>query len=258
MPSGVKIDGTDLDQYGVILDRDASGWRDGIPRNFDLRSLPGRVGQVVMDRNATSPSRTLVLSGQQRADSRSQLQTYEDDLKAAVYDGRLEVIFDDRPNRFYKAWSNGTPSFDPVGPQFVAPHAQDVQIELVVPDPLAYSTQELTVGFAGSQTAVPQGTGPVAPVIKIDGVTDPTIIYRDGDGNEVTRLELTASISSTWTIDCALQTITDAGGNNQYSTLSGGDFITMHGRDETSAGAPTLEISGSPSQADAIYRRSYL
>lgn len=257
----VKIDGTDLATHGLSVDRDASGWRDAPEQNFPLRQLPTRVGQALMSKDPNVPGRRLTISGRQKGSSQSDLQKNEDDLKALVLDGRVQVEFGAQTGRLFKAWADGQPRFRPVGPQFAAPWIQDVRIEMLAPDPLMYSTTLFKVDFGSAVVGMPQGTAFTAPKIEIEGpVTDPTIEYRNGDGKLVQKLSLSASIPSgnVWTIENDLMTITnDAGGNELPSLVSGTDFITMSGRDVTDAGDPTLEISPDPARATCIYRKAW-
>lgn len=256
--AGVTIDGTDLGDFGVVLSREASGWHDIPNRQFQTSPIPERSGSILLTKEPAVHPLQIRLRGWQTASTQSQLRDREDDLKALLMSGRLEVIFDSRPDRLFKAWLNGRMRVEAIGPRF-ATTKQRIEADLIAPDPLMYSTQQYQLGL--SQVAVPQGNGPVAPTVEITGaVTDPTITYRDGDGSVVQEFGLSASIPAgeTWTIDMEAHSIVDGSGSGRIDAFASGDWIVMHGRDVTPAGDPTIEVAPDPGGGgQVIYRKSF-
>lgn len=253
----MRINGIDLDAYGVRINDEAVGWKDGPQIAYPMQNVPGR-GPVITG----APEygiRTITASGWQQAGSLAAVRDLRDALWFALADRPLELELAAHPGRVYQARfiSGEAVPMEPV----LVQTAHRIRLEFQATDPLAYETSDTVVNFAGA-TATPLGTAPSRPVIQIAGAVSPTVIYRDASGTERGRMEFSGTIpgNNRIIVDCQARTIKRLDGTNAAAMLAGGDFITLdpkHGGGPAGP-LPTLEIAPEASIARATYRRAFM
>lgn len=265
--SGVTVNGTDLEDFGVVV-REAAGRRDAVQFGDSARRVPRSMGRLLPKRRGEAEPRRIDVQGYVDADSVAALRQNLRDLRALLTGGfqrgdPLEVSFADDPTRiFYGRLNRLTPQSLP--PTFTATRTR-FRMQIVCDDPLKYDDSLSTVDFTAAETDVPLGSGPSAPVITITGSsTDPEIVYRDSDGNVVARFQLSVTLGSgeEAVINMRKHAVEDGFGNNKINDWwTSGDFFEMDG---TAHGGgeggpyPTLDLNGTASSAVAEYRKSWV
>jgi len=253
------INDRDVSELGVIVGPDATGHRDGPQVTPQGQPILGRFGQVQVSDRTTAAPRVISLVSAQTAADVAALRAALDELKLLCMAGVVRVRVGDQPDREWEA----------IGSVRVAPwgdwlnqvgHA--VTLSFTALDPVAESVTPDHVGFAAAATECPLGSAIVQPLIRLGGVTNPVVTLRDHLGRSQGTMGLTATLSaSEWLeVDCEAKTITDQDGVQQAPVLTSGDFIELDPRlgAGLSGPYPTLECSGSPAIAEAIYRRRWL
>lgn len=234
--------------YGFILS-EPPGWLDAPPVQTPSAFVLQR-GPVVLGTQTVQPRR-VTLRGYVRGTSASDARSKLDSLKLALSFPPVKVIFDDSSTRYHSLHLEGFSA--PPLPQgaFLAKDLR-VEIAMVAYSPYAIDSSDTTV--SGS-SALPMGTGPVRPVVTLNGASSPvTHNLRDKDNNVVASMVIAAS--GTIVVDHDAKTITDDGVLN-LNALTSGDFFVIDPADPKFQGAgPSITSSGASSHS-TTYKKTW-
>lgn len=254
------VDGVDLGaEAGLVVRSGASGIRGSVPVSYPTQRVPDRFDAV---RTATKPqhqARSIVVPGTVVADDMATMHQRLHQLKSYLAPGpeRTVRLVDDETVEFLARVQQV--DGQPVRPDQIQPWTE-VAIRFQADDPRIWDVDQQNVGIDGTPTAMPLGTAPVAPVVRIDGsATNPALTYADDGGATVETLSLTISIGAgDWIeVDMDRKTIVDQAGASQISALSGGDFFRLDPTDGDYATSSWPQVSVSSGTGTVTYRKAY-
>lgn len=255
----LTINGTDPRTLGLVV-AEVSGWLDDPVRRYAAASVEGRDGQLVLDGTPDVASVRMVIRGvvvgSSAADARAQL----DSLKWLFAAPSLVVRFTDQAGRLKTALCERF-AVAAGAAQMIARHLA-VEIELVAHDPYTYDEADTTVGYTGGDTGLPQGTGPVRPVITITGAsTNAVITLKKYDGTTYGTLGLTISTvaGDSLVIDCAKRTVR-LNGVNRLAALSSGDFFVIEPStlaNRLTGANPSYAVAGVTGTTSVTYKKAW-
>lgn len=223
--------------------------------------IPGRAGMGIdSDQPTIAPRDLSVEWGMRPAASEAALLAALAGIKALVTRGTLEVVVGDRATRAFFARVRGH-SLTRTEPQLLSLALQG-SLTLRCLDPYAYDLAPQMRACGAAPTALPQGTAPTWPLLRLTAITNPTVItLRDAAGTTLATMTIAAALNPATEyldIDMAKQSLTkytSGVASDAYSALSAGDFFSLPAQDPM-GGAPTLAIS--TGSALAIYRKAHL
>ena len=255
------VDGTDLSTLGVVIE-DVRRYRDGVTMKLPNASVPGRFGHVLLTRLGRPDTRLIEVRGWiiPSDESLTTLLSNNDKIKYLLRRGDHNVTFSDAPTRYHIVRME-TPQALTVDPALIQ-IAHRIRWRLRAVDPRSFSTTQDSIAFS-TATAMPQGSAPTFPTINIVGAWSGGVItYKAFSGATVQTMDftgVTVGAGNTFSIDTRTGIITN-NGIWQPDALVGGDFIVLDPNDGdfTASEWPTLEITGSPASATAVYNRAYL
>lgn len=255
----LTINGTDPRSLSLSIS-EVTGWLEDAVRRYAAASVEGRDGQLVLDGTPDVSSVRMVIRGVVVGSSAADARAKLDSLKWLFAGPSLAVRFTDQAGRLKTALCERF-AVATGAAQMISRHLS-VEIELVAHDPYTYDEADTTVGYTGGDTSLPQGTGPVRPVITITGAsTNPIITLKKSDGTTYATLALTITTiaGDSLVIDCAKRIIR-LNGVNRLDALSGGDFLLI---DEAVIGNyllsayPTYAVSGVTGSTSVTYRKAW-
>lgn len=251
------IDNFDTTTIGVLGIVNAEERRFGPSRSWLSDFVPGAIEGALLSQDERLDSRELRIELYLEGTSTANYYARLDELKArlrgnvsSAEKGVVDLEFDDRLGLAYKArLLTVEPSMAFADDPVLSRDIVKVSMELL--DPYLREQSESSVGsIVNSDTAIPLGTGPSYPRLRIAGAfTNPTITYKSSGGTTLKTLGLTLTKSGgQWVeIDMRLGTIVDnASANQQGARNSGSDFPWyLDPRDGTywSSAWPTLRCS---------------
>jgi phage-related protein len=253
----------DLNDFGFIV-RTIRGVFDGRVANYPTAELPGRLDTAVLDTSATGSPRDVVVEGTVEAATIAALTTAIRDLTG--WCARAVALKTVHDTASFLQVKQVTVSTTPPDMQGIVT-AHPVTITFRAFDPLWYSTSLSAVSFSAA-TAMPLGTAPSKPVIRVTGAyTNPTITLKNSSAVTVGTMVFTVVLANAAhyiEIDCANRTIVHNTGSNADGSalLTSGNFLTLDpsDADTTVPTWPTLEAAvsaGSISSATSTFRKSY-
>lgn len=261
----ISVDGTDLSGLGLAVAEDISGWRSRPVSDWPTAQVPGRWGETLLSSAPRIGPRVLEVPCILTASSASNLQSNLNDINWHLDAGRVgEMLVKLSTDTALEFRARAADVDDSLVNAAVATTAAELTISFFCPDPRIYTNAASVVSF-NSATAMPQGTAPTEPVIRVEGAalgsSDPTVIYKDTSGTEQARLEFTHTFADDTEhidVDMATGEITDEGGNNVASSLTGGSFFRLDPQDGDfpNSSWPTLEVDTGSGQA--TYERAFL
>lgn len=263
--SVTTVSGTykDLDDFGFVVDP-MRGIFDGAKVSYATEQRPGRLETVLTSLTATGQPRDLVIEGHVIADTLAALTTNIRNLtgwcRRAV---AVKTAHDSATFLNVKQ----------VDVQITHPPMQGVALTCGVSitfrafDPLWYATSASAVTFS-SNTAMPLGTAPSRPVLRLTGThTNPTITYKNSGGTTITTLVLTITIAGATDyveIDCASLTIVKSVSSvitDAIDTLTSGDFIVLDPADADTVtptwGSLSVSLGSGSVTAVSTFRPAY-
>ncbi len=253
------VNDIDVADLGVTVGQSIDGWRDGPDIRLPAAPLLGRIGRLGLTDAPAANARVFSVDAVQIGSTVADLLSKLDQLKRLVYDGVVRIRTGEASDREYLGVAGLT-----VGPMgdWLNQVAHTLRFRFDCDDATARALIPTVVPFSASATAIPLGTAPSAPVIRIgDSVTNPVITYKDHRGQTQRTMGFTITIAAGgWLeIDCELKTIVDQDGAQQAAALTSGDFIELNPYDGGGIAGPwpTLGVSGG-SLAQAEYRKRWL
>lgn len=191
----VWVNDRPIEDYGLQASNLAPWWFP-VGLRLPANPVPGRRGERITDRGATSVARRIplvtLLSATTVADRLTKL-----DAIARDFTGVLEIRVSDDPERVgYGTLESGSLSF--FGPQLVGPDVTPTY-ELVCSDPVKYDrrSQLLVIPNAAIPVAVPCGTvGHRGKLWIMDTLASRAIDVVAGDGSVTSRTRLTGTLAA--------------------------------------------------------------
>jgi len=246
------VDGYDVSLIGFIGESFRSPFDTGV-RTYKQAEAHARIGKVVTSVQPAVNPKNFTMTGHLLGETRAEADSRLNELKHRLYKDTITVRFSNDETVEYRARCVSVKAVA-ITPEMIQ-RAYQISIQLLLVDPRNYAIADSVVGF-GSATAMPMGTAPTEPVIRLSGGTNPVMIYKDSSAVEIARMEFTWA--GTWIdIDMDRKTIIDNAAANQIAALTTGEFFSLDPYDgdyQTSAW-PTLEVTSSTGQA--TYRKAY-
>lgn len=258
MPTGsflsfdLKINGVNASTYGFYLSELRGQW-DGPTRRVEELVIPGREGTTPESDEDILEPLDFVAVGVIRGDDAEDMEDKLDDLKFALLAATLTIIGGNRETRERTGkWNRA-----PIRP-FVEMNAATIEIGIRCHNPLAFETTPTTVtGSADEDKACELGTYKVRPVITLTGATDPTVTYKNSDGDTVETMEIdTGGTPATVVIDMDEKTIT-IDGDDSPAALTAGDFFALEPRDGDRATSDWPTVRTSSGSLSIVYRKAW-
>ena len=218
----------------------------------------------------TVQPRTIRIAFDLRANTLPDRAALLDNVQRA-FDGLLEVRTADLPTRVLRCVLTAA-EVDTYASALAVPVAS-VTCTMTAADPCKVDREPILLALSSTRVACPVGTATSAPAIWLYGdstaVVNPVVIVRAVTGEEVMRLTLTGSLTSSdaLLIDCATHQITryvngvvQTGTNSGLAWLTSGRFPILDPRDADGARSAwgTLELaatSGTPAGLAWYVRR---
>ena len=239
-------------------------WRDTTDQKRGL-VVPGggHVGIITAPIPAVSAGRLKFSIGMD-ADDLATLVANRNELVARLSRGEVQLAFSDRPLWAFFAYRGQIKRARGLKPELTqTAQVLDCSFELPVRylQKITAESVSLTTAFAD----LPAGTGPIYPVITINGaatpVVDPVITLEDSAAVEIGTLTLTASLGAgvSRVVDMLNETVKDGGGVSKYAEKTAGKFLRVLPEDfvhyaSSWARAKLTATSGVPT-GTAAYRR---
>jgi phage-related protein len=257
------VDSVDLSTHGFAVER--VGHRDGPRPKYTAKPVPGRRGEIALSDTPTYQGRVLTVSGTIDSTSLTDAWTKLDLIKYRLSGPGLRTVqYSDNESRyFFGYWIDGR----------VQSHRPELwatwwraSFRLWCPDARGFGAAS-TVTCSTAGAAVPMGSAPIKPVLRMDGpLTSRTVTanYQTSTGGAVETFSVSGvTLSSTEyvDIDCENQTVlTSTGGNliaNWLSTV--GPFIELDPRDGDypNSSWPKVVSGTTGASIKVRYRRAY-
>jgi hypothetical protein len=245
----VIINGVDVGTFGIEVNRELVGWKDGPTVHHPVEMVPGADALVLTGRRAVQ-MRTVSVSGEIAGDSDAEDPAEDarqkwNEFLFHVFDREVQITLAGHTDRYYRGFYNAARS-TPI-PPVLAGRAHDITVAFDCPNPFAFATAVTEVEFS-APAPVPLANAPVAPLLTVTAPT--TIIYRDALGVERSRLVVGSFDSSTpLVLDC------ETGECNKAVELTG-PLLRLDPRHGSLNGPwPTLEASA---PCVCSYSKTYL
>ena len=249
----VLVNGRDLSDLGFVLDKPV-GLTDGLFSDYDTAPVAGRYGVVPLSAYPKVQPRDLSFTGHLNASS---LEAAYVALRAWVSAGMVEITTGLNTAKVYHGWYQRATG-NPLPPALLSDWGS-LTLDFKCLDPLGYDAYERVIALSTARARIPQGSGPLAGLIRIKGpTTSPlTITKRDHAGRVTGALTLGFSgMSFTLAAEDRVEIDSSAGTIRRYTNgtmsdairylVASSSFPLVIGRDEcdrdNSAWA-TLEVS---------------
>lgn len=203
--TGITVNGADLGTtFGWYPDR-VDGWLGAPARNFAAITMPKRLG-VVMPVDPTYQAREIRISGSLNPQALASRVTAEAKIRDHMMTGLVTIVVDDgtTPLRAIDGYTRELVVEAPT--PTLAPVWSRISATVTCPEPVWRETTMQVIGFNATARAMPLGTAPVAPLIRIMGAaTNPTLKYKNASGQTLNTCQFTITLASTdyLLIDCA-------------------------------------------------------
>lgn len=257
---GVIVNGVNLSTFGFRLERELVGWKSSPQIKQNVVQVPGREAAVIIGPVTYEP-RTLVAGGYQRvwADmpTGTTLSEIWDSLQRQLMGEDLRITLEGSEEREYVGICTRI-EYTPI-PPVLAQTVHRVQLNFECRDPFAYTVTDTVLSVGASPVSLPLGTAPVRPRLRIGGVSNPVVIYRNGAGTEMSRFTLSGTFATgtPLIINSATSTLTLEGGSPAAQFYVSGSFPRLDPEHAVGGTMPTLLISPSPSLGEVRYRRAW-
>lgn len=236
------VNGVNPNTYGLKV-AGVPGWETAPALDYISQQVPGRAGNLLLRPTPQIGSRRLSAEAMVVGTSNADLLTKLDALKALFSAPSLVVVMDNRPARQITCRLDGGFAVTP-GEVSMITRKLPVSFTLVADDPWWYDTTLTTVaGIAliPANTAMPQGTAPVSPVVTATCTANVALLdlaLYNSAGALLAELLLSRAfvIGDVVVIDMANKTVKVNGINSLVSIFSGdffqldvsaqGDFLT--------------------------------
>jgi hypothetical protein len=200
MPSGLIINGRDLDEYGLKVES-ATGLTGAVTASVPTVSMTGAFGDIVASPDPQSEPRIVSVPVYLKAASNALLLTAIEELMELLTVGPLELRIPHSSDRFWMARFTGStlavvdPVFDPDRLEATGVLSFRLVSALAMERlPRAYS---ITATGTPGRVYVLLGTGPSRPVIQIRGpATNPKATLLDAFGVPVSEMNFTITLGT--------------------------------------------------------------
>jgi hypothetical protein len=165
----ILLNRLDLSTLGFRAEIPLSGWADSAPARDATVQIPGAAGVLPAGAKTLVDPRQVLIAGNMTAATQALLQTNLQQLRGLASAGLVELIFGDDPTKFAMARSQGVQVSPEQGaPPFIIPQ-RHVEMRFICYDPYLYDLSDRVVAQqqAGTFVAVPLGTAPVRPLIRV-------------------------------------------------------------------------------------------
>ena len=199
------LDGVDLGTLGIVQSGSDDLW-DGFSVTDRVIDLPGRIGAMLTSGDGRVPARQATITIAILADSVAARLAVEDQLNALLFGRTIEVRQVDRATRARYGRVQRV-RIKPPPPRYLARDSEGT-LEIVFPDPLAYTLGDLAspIAFGSTPVAVPTGSAACAPRTLITNTTGATVSSRvlsvlNAAGDPVFSMTLTGALLSGESLD---------------------------------------------------------
>lgn len=268
MPAGgliiVNQSNFDIGTLGAAVSVPQDGWRDTTKQAWKL-VIPsgGHVGIITAPVPRVAPGRLRFSIGME-ADDLATLVANRDELISRLSRGEVQLAFSDQPTKAFFARRVSILRARGLKPE-LAQTAQVLNCDFELPVPYLQTVTAENVSLTTTFADLPAGTGPIYPVVTINGaatpVVNPVITLEDEAAVEIGTLTLIVSLGSgvSRVVDMANETIVDGGGVSKYSEFTAGKFLRVLPEDFVHEAASWARMkltatSGTPT-GNAVYRR---
>ena len=266
MPGGLVIinqSNFDIGDLGAFVSVPVD-WRDTTQQSRGLVVPTGAHVAIITAPTPKVRERRLRFSIGMTAADLATLLSNQLKLKARLTRGEVQLSFSDASSKAFFCYRGQIRRVGGHGPELVQT-AQLLDCEFEVPVPYLQTVTPESVSLTTAFADLPAGTGPIYPVITINGaatpVVDPVITIEDSSAVELGTFTLTASLGAgeTRVVDMLNETVKDESGVSQYADFTAGKFLRVLPEDfvyETSswARAKLTATSGTPT-GDAVFRK---
>jgi phage-related protein len=252
MPAALLINTVDAATLGFTLS-DAPGWLDAPPRQTPSAGVIGREGETALAA-AVEATRRVTLRGTIMAATAALARGKVDSFKLALLANPLKLTFSDNATRYVSGALETFAASADVGP-FVQ-EGLKVEAAIRLLNPLSYDIAQTNIAFGAR---LPLGTGPVRPVITINGAaTNPTFSLFNSAGTIVASITITIAtiVGDTLIVDMDAKTV-KKNGVNQIAAVTAGDFFTVDPADQANFGGVGPLIATSSGNGNITYFRSW-
>lgn len=256
------LDDYDLSQLGLVVER-VDGLGDQPDRPWPSAPLPKSERVAILSTAPDETARLLVVRGHLLADTVALRNVAFDTLKGRCFAGdTVRLRFVDQGTREWVARCIGI-QVDPRGQQFIEPGLA-LALSFVCESPYGRDTSDSVVdGITTTLTAIPLGTAPSRPLIRITGpATNPLLAYAHFDATVLQTLQLTGSIAGGdyVEIDMDRMTITQSVASVLSSALTmrtAGSFFALDPAAGSYAAAQWPTVNVSSGTARVTYRKRW-
>jgi len=263
--TAILVNGVNLGtRFGFYADR-VDGWLGSTTLGVGQVGVRGRDGGLAVPA-AVSGGRRLEVAGTVRKDTASDRRDAERGVADLCRSGRVRLVVDDGLSGAMQIECRlAALAFLPFGPS-LSPLASRGTLSFVADDEVYWRDVEPTtraLAVAATRYAVPLGTAPSTPVIRIMGAaTNPVLTYRDAGGASVRSITFTATLTSSEYLDIDMrrgrvQRVTSGTAANGIGLITGGDFpwaLDPQDGDYGTSSWPTVEVSAGTGEV-LWYRR---
>jgi hypothetical protein len=263
----VIVNGRDLSDFGFVLER-PNGTTDGLFSDYDTAPVAGRYGAVPVSAYPKVQPRDLSFTGHLNG---SNMESAYMALRDWVSRGMVEISTGLNTGIVYHGWYQSAPG-NPLPPAMLSDWGA-LALNFRCLDPLAYDNYERVIALTTARARIPQGSGPIAGLIRVKGVTTSPLVItkRDHAGRVTGTLTLGFSGSDfTLAAEDRVELDSNAGTIRRFTNgvmtdamsylVAASSFPLVIGRDEcdreNSAWA-TLEISSGGSSGEWIGARTW-
>ena len=252
----------DLASLGVAVS-DVADWFSAGPRTLARSRIPGRLGSLIS--RVDYGEKLVTVTGTVIADSLSARATLVDRLLQQLAGAPIALTRVDASGRTTGlGYVDGKIEVTPVKPG-MSSRAAGIRFGVVLPGGIITESAPLPYGFGTTRSAMPLGTAPIAPLIRLMGTaTNPILTYRNLAGDVIGAVTFTVTLGvNDWLeIDCSSSRIEKVVGGTRsdaYSAYAGQatnlPTLDPADGDYANAGWPTLEVSAGT--GIALYAKRY-
>jgi phage-related protein len=250
MPN-VYINGTDLSPWLVVYE--VFGHRD-IPRaDRPERTVPGRIGSVVMGEAPTWQPRDITVTGHVIATTLSSMYDALDQIAILTSGMEHEIQIVDDTSRVFTGRLQGMTGI-PLRPSLTTPKTR-VSYRFRCYDPRAFSTGNSTLAFGSTDTTVPLGSAPSGGVLRVTGAASaPSFIYKTSTGDEIARITLNTTLGGGEFVDIDLDNFTITGTTGDSQTTVWASTVSRFFYFQPPR-APTIQVTAG--SGSLTYKKAY-
>lgn len=261
--SMILLQSTSTDQVSWWIDG-LAGWADLPGRTLAQTPVPGRVGPIVTRLQETGRELTIAGTLSPLSGLHTDRQAAEDALRQLLAQGLVTVTVRDAASGIDRAIDGVCTSLTVRPVAHARPlraYGLAIDARLVCPDSCWRETNLQLVAFGAAPTAMPLGTAPVAPLVRLCGpATNPILRYRLGGGPVLRNCTFTVTLGSAdWLeVDCSsyrIEQVASGTRSSAYAVYSGDDLPVLEPGHGLGTRGPTLEVTSGT--ALAIYERRW-